>query len=265
VSRRLPAWLAVLFIVPAAVLPGGTAAAQVCGPPSAEHAFEELLDVATDDSPVEDEAWRIADEQEARGAFESPETIRMIDDLARANGFAYDCSTRMYHPVSGPDPREAIENDGAPEETGTGAPEGGTAVPGGGAPDGGSPASAGPVATGADDPGATLGPGGAVVDGGRAPVGVSSDTGQPAGTGQGTPATAGGRPVAGATGDGPVDDIGRPGGTDRSQGGAVALPGAPAPQSSGPLKLAGIVVLIGATVGLAAMARARRRRPELLN
>ncbi|HET9770595.1 MAG TPA: hypothetical protein VFS16_06885 [Acidimicrobiia bacterium] len=262
-SRRLPAWLAVLFIVPAAVLPGGTAAAQVCAPPSAEHAFEELLDLATDDSPVEDEAWRIAGEQESRGAFESPETIRRIDELARANGFAYDCSTRLYRPVSGPDPRDAIENDDAPAETGTGAPDGGT-VPGA-APDTGAPGSSGEatVADGSTPP--APGQGGEVAaDGAPAPEGAAREAGRPGGTEQGSPATAGGRPAvaADAVDDIAADDILPP--ESGSQGGVVALPGAER-TTPGRWRLAGIVALLGGTAVLAVAARAKRRRPEPLN
>jgi hypothetical protein len=257
-----------LFIGPAAVLPGGTAAAQVCGPPSAEHAFEELLDVATDDSPVEEEAWRIADEQEARNAFESPDTIRRIDELARANGFVYDCASRMYHPVSGPDPRDAIENDEIPVETGTGSPDG--SAPGAGAPDG---ISAGPETTAADGAAAPLGQGGEIVPGGgsAAPAVASSDPGRPGGEAQGSPApTAGGRPVAGVTGDIPADDIPADDivaleNTDQSSGGVVALPGGAERESSDGWRLVSIVALIGAAVGLTGAARARRRRPELLN
>ena len=50
-----------LLAIAAAALVPSAAAAQVCQPHSAEHAFEELLDVAPDDTPLEDKAWRISD------------------------------------------------------------------------------------------------------------------------------------------------------------------------------------------------------------
>jgi len=86
-------------------------------PPSAEHAFEELLVALVDDSPQEREAWRIAGEQEARGAFESEETIRHLDELAAYGGLAYDCASRTYRPVSGgPNPAEIEEAKEEEEE-----------------------------------------------------------------------------------------------------------------------------------------------------
>jgi hypothetical protein len=214
---------------------------------------------------VEEEAWGIADEQEARNAFESPETIRRIDELARANGFAYDCSTRMYHPVSGPDPRDAIENDEIPAETGTGTGSPDGTAPGAGAPGGGS---SGPETTAADDATAPFGQGGEVVPdtGGAPPATASPDPGQPGGAQQGSPApTAGGRPAVGVTGAIPASDVVAPENAVQSQGGVVALPGGADRESSGRWPLAGIVALFGAAVGMAGAARARRRRPELLN
>jgi hypothetical protein len=98
--------LIVAFVLAAA----SPAAAQTCAPPSAEHAFEELLVALVDDSPQEHEAWRIAGEQEAKGAFESEETIRRLDEFAAGEALAYDCASRTYRPLAGgPTPAEVVE------------------------------------------------------------------------------------------------------------------------------------------------------------
>jgi hypothetical protein len=226
-----------------ALIPAAPAPAQSCQPPSAEHAFEELLDVAEDDSPLEDEAWRIADEQEARGAFETPETVQRIDELARANGLVYDCASRMYHPVSGPDPREAIENGEEPPGSGDdtrddapGQPEAGATAPGTRTP-------------GAPDPQ----PG---ADGTAPTVGT-------AGGGVGAPE--GGRDVGTMhnRGTAPVltdDGVPRPAETPDGQGGAIAVPaGSEDPVGNG--RTAGIVLLAaGAIAAMATGAGMNRRR-----
>lgn len=227
------------LLLHAAVLPAGPAAAQTCEPPSAEHAFEELLDVAEDDSPVEDEAWRIADQQETRGVFESPETIRMIDELAQANGLRYDCTSRLYLPVSGPDPRIAIENGDEPPETGNGP---GVGPPVAGAPQPGSATAAPgsgrePVALGSIRPAGAAG-------------GVTDPAGTPVGDGRGL------APVAAAGAD--TQLVSRPDGAPDGQGGAVALPEA-GQGSAENGRMTGLV-LLGAAAVMTAGAGIKRRR-----
>lgn len=243
--------LAATLVFPAVALLASPVSAQTCQPPSAEHAFEELLDVAADDSPLEDEAWRIADEQEARGEFESPETIRMIDDLARANDLAYDCASRMYFPVSGPDPRIAIENGEEPPETaggepGPGAPASGT-TGGGGA---GSPS--GPAAGETPAAGEPTGAAGAVVDG---VVAVPGGPASPGGAGGG-----GGMRPAGTAAAAPGEDgVALPDGAPDGRGGAVALPAGS--EGGGNGRTAGMALLAAAALATMVMgARTGRRR-----
>ena len=132
-TSRLAALVAAVLLTPLAVI-AAPAMAQTCRPGSAELAFEELLDIAADGSPLEDQARRIADEQDARGAFESEVTLRRIEELAKANDLAYDCARRRYVPVQRPDPRDAIAEDREPVDEG---PDGRSASPGTAQPGGG--------------------------------------------------------------------------------------------------------------------------------
>jgi hypothetical protein len=126
-SRRA-ALVAAALLAP--VLSAAPSAAQACQPSSAELALEELLDVAADGSPLEDQARKIADEQDARDAFETPETIRRIEELAHANDLVFQCDRRRYVPLQRPDPRDAIAEDQDPLDEG---PDGsGTVTPGAG-------------------------------------------------------------------------------------------------------------------------------------
>ncbi len=122
-TSRRAALVAAVLLAPAVWI-AGPAGAQACQPKSAELALEELLDIAADGSPLEDRARLIADEQDARNAFESAETIRRIEELAHANDLAFDCTRRRYVPAQRPDPREAIANDQEPVDDG---PDGRTA------------------------------------------------------------------------------------------------------------------------------------------
>jgi hypothetical protein len=225
---------AAVLIAAAAVLPAGSASAAECRPPSAERAFEELLDVADDGAPVEHDAWRIADEQEARGAFETATTIQRLDTLARANGFVYNCTRRTYLPQSGPDPREAIENGEEPPETGdtpAATPGPTTSDPKGGAPAAaGSDAPSGPAAAEAGPGGSGVGPGGAIR--------TSADSGEPL--------------TAGGTGEARSA-------APHGQDGVVLLPD----EVDGPMgtaALTGLVLLAAVAAGLGATIRAHRRR-----
>lgn len=267
--HRLAAVAVTLVAVPAVVLPA-RAPAQTCLPPTAEHAFEELLDVAEDDSPLEEEVWRIADEQEAKGAFETPETIRRIDDLARAHGFAYDCDTRMYHPVSGPDPRDAIENGQEPPDPDDDEAAGGGdgPVPGRGAPGSGKPgagASDG-VGTTSETGGRTPGPaaGETPIDGEAAASHGSRGPESPTRTGRDRPGGSAGEEPTGGT-DSPdgaafVDGVPRPGSAPDGQGGAVAV--TEGEESAHPWLAIEIVFLAGAGALLAATAWGYRRRSQ---
>lgn len=258
---RLAVPVAALLGACALVVP--QAAAQTCGPPSAEHAFEELLDIAADDSPLEDEAWRIADEQEGRKVFETPETLRMIDELARSNDLTYDCAARRYVPLSHPDPRDAIENDQEPVYEGpTGVPGGtvggpgqpGAGVPGVGAPGGGRP---GPVPAGPAGPGAEAVAPEAVAreDDVRVEAAGAGSTGR--GTRGRSQAGGSGGPAGGSS----EDLIGAPADIPDGAGGAVALPGSDdSPTGTLPLLAAGCAVALIVTVGGATVSARRRPR-----
>ncbi|MGH9001284.1 MAG: hypothetical protein ACRDY7_18050 [Acidimicrobiia bacterium] len=253
--------------------------AAACQPLSAEHAFEELLDVAEDDSPLEDEAWRIADAQEAKGAFETPETQRMVDELARSNGLTYDCPTRRYVPVSGPDPRVAIEEGTEPPES----------EPDALAPDGpaapGDPTVSAPGVSGPGQPGGATTPGGVVgagpvagggVAGGQAGVG-GGDGGVPSAGSPGADPTieaaggsgqrlqeAPGRGSDGTPGTG-IKGVVLPGSTPAGDGGAVALPGGQDAAADTPMRTLALGGLAAAAIGAvaaAAMSVTRRRRQD---
>ena len=268
--------------VPVAALLGACALAvppayaQTCAPPSAEHAFEELLDIAVDDSPLEDQAWNIADVQEKAGKFETADTLRMIDDLARSNDLAYHCETRRYVPVSHPDPRDAIENDEEPTYEGpTGLPGDGT-TPGGtgsgtsAAPPAGGSGGSGPAPNGSSGPGSATGEAGAPAAGSETfdpETGVRIDGAGGAGGGGRPGANRGqastGEP-GGPGGGSPEDLIGAPADTPDGAGGAVALPGGD-DSPTGPLALlaAGCAVALIGTVGGAAVSARRRQRRTL--
>ncbi len=250
---RPPALAAALLVVPAVLLPAAPAPAQACQPPSAEHAFEELLDVAEDDSPLEDEAWRIADEQEARGVFESPETVQRIDELARANGLVYDCASRMYFPVSGPDPREAIENGEEPPEAGGGPPAGSTGQP--------EPGTTAPEARNTGEPGRQPGPAPEETAAVRGTGGMVPDPGGGvrAPDGAGPAGTAGRTQSPGAAGAPGEDGVPRPLGAPDGQGGAIALPDG-ADEPAGQARTAGVLLAAAAVAVMLTGAGANRRR-----
>lgn len=289
-TRRAVAGAAALAASGAlALVPSSAAAQTTCRPPTTEHAFEELLDVAADDSPLEDEAWRIADEADARDAFEAPETLRRLDDLAVANGLAYDCSARIYRPVAGPDPRQAIEEGAPGVEDGeaspgpvtgprpqvppaTPTPAGGpsTSTPASEASGAGVPA---PVAAGSS--GATAGPDGSAgtpADGSATAFvpGPDSAAGSPPGrarTSGGNGRSEGADRSQGGevTVDQVVGDPGLPGPAPSGDGAVVALPGDPAgPSDLGPV--AAWAALAASLTGAAvvAVAASRRRRGRLL-
>lgn len=238
-TRRIAALAAVTVALATVFLPGAAASAQVCGPPTAEHAFEELLDLAPDDSPLEDRAWRIADEQEAKGAFETSDTIRRVDDLARASGYAFNCVDRMYHPVSGPDPRDAIVNgEDAPEEDLE-------AQPG----DDARPAPGADGSAGRGEPADNAGAGGAPSAGDAGPAGRDTASGGPtdstAGVGGAAPGD-GGEPQPGGAVDGERA-------ADQSAGGTP---------SDGPGRNTGIAIFAALAGVLGGVAAVRRRRPQ---
>lgn len=265
IRRRLAALAATLVAVPVGVLP---VQAQTCLPPTAEHAFEELLDVAEDDSPLEEEVWRIADEQEAKGDFETPETIRRIDDLARSHGFVYDCGSRMYHPVSGPDPRDAIENGHEPPDADDDEPAGGGSgpAPGREAPGSGGPGAGtiGGTATTREAGGRVPGPaaGETRVDGEAATPHDSRVPESATSTVQSRPGRpTGGQPTGSAdSSDGSAfgDGVPRPGRAPDGQDGAVAV--TETEESTLPWWAIAIVFLAGTGAILAATARGSRRR-----
>lgn len=248
--------LAAALLFPAVALTAAPAAAQTCQPPSAEHAFEELLDVADDESPLEDEAWRIAGDQEARGQFDSPETVRMIDDLAVANGLRYDCASRMYLPVSGPDPRIAIENGEEPAETSGGGGDPAAPGPGGTTGQGSQPGAAGgePHA-GEGAPDGDLPGAGGVVEAADA----AGSTGSRAGSGSG------GRPTDAAEEGAVVDDgVPRPEGAPDGQGGAIALSDDEEPAGNGWAAVIAVIAIVAVVVMLAGARASRRRRSREL-
>ena len=255
-SRRPPALAVSLMLAAVAVLvPAAPALAQTCLPPSAEEAFEELLDLATDDSPVEDEAWKIADEQEARGAFETPETIQKIDGLAQANGFVFDCAQRLYLPVSGPDPRVAIENGEEPAEPDGEQPD---------EDDGSAPRSIAPPRGGkAPAPGQVPGQAGA------APVGTATHgvPGSPAGPDANTQtatagrtggATAGDRLTSGQGDEGAGADVAAPGDAPDGQGEVVLLP----ENSGSPAGRTAAVTLLFLAMAIATVVTAARAKRD---
>lgn len=240
----------VLVFLP--LIAAAPATAATCAPPSAEHAFEELLEALADDSAAESEAWRIAEEQEAGDRFESPETIRRIEGLAARERLVYDCGTRGFRSAgggptpgeleqegdpAGPDDRAAPPPDAAPASrpiSGQG-PAGGDGSPAG-SPDRG-PAPNQPVAP---------------VAGGQAPGGPSEP---PLGGRAAAPPTGGGALTA-PTG---ADDAGGPSpASTTGEGEAVAV----LPAGSGPaptaLRPLGVLLLVTAAVSGAAGLAARR-------
>ncbi|HYH49557.1 MAG TPA: hypothetical protein VEG38_08420 [Acidimicrobiia bacterium] len=244
-TRRIAALAAVTVAVATVFLPCPAASAQVCQPPTAEHAFEELLDLAPDESPLEDRAWRIADEQEAKGAFETSDTIRRIDDLARASGYAFDCADRMYHPVSGPDPREAIKRGEDVADDALEAPAAGDGRPGPGAE--GSP------------------PDGEFGD---AQASGATPTGQAASAGPAGRDTTSGNPTGSTRLGGTVRSDGVAAPDDAADGERAAETSTAGTGSDGLWRNVGIGILAAAAVvgfGRAARMARRRRRPHVLS
>ena len=272
-SRRAALVAAALF-APAAWI-AGPAHAQACQPKSAELALEELLDIAADGSPLEDQARRIANEQDARNAFESAETVRRIEELAHANDLAFDCTRRRYVPVQRPDPREAIANDQEPADEGPdgrtapavapkpGANGGSASLPAGGST--GQPgavsgtAAPGPGGSGSVSTGTAADPGSepaAAADGLDAPDAAPS--GSAAGRGGGGGSRSGGDTVAVQAG---AEDIAAPGEVPRIDAGTVAVVES---GSSGAARtaLGATAAAIAGIVGALAMRR-RRQAPPL--
>jgi len=254
-------WKVIVALVLATASP---AAAQTCVPPSAEHAFEELLVALVDDSPQEREAWRIAGEQEAKGAFESEDTIRHLDELAAREGLAYDCASRTYRPVSGgPTPAEIEEAKEEEEEESSELAEGRGDLP--------SQQDHRPAPSRAVDPDAPSGPGtppppgqgpsaggGATLTGGESEASPSSASG---GGRAGDPDATRGEESPGSPDTAAV--VPEPG--EAPSGGAVAdLAGDETSGGTGLTRwLAGAVLATGLAGVGRAFARNRRRSPRL--
>ena len=240
---------------------GYASASGACEPGSAELAFEELLEAAPDDSPVETEARQVAADQDRKGAFESPETIRRIQEVAARWGYTFDCPSRTYRVAGQPSPDPEAEDDDEDglddEEIGTEAPVGSSRPP---APSGaavvpdGSPTGEGPSSEGAV-PGEEASGGDPLAAGPPGPPGhpAVGNSGQAGGARE---RTAGDKPDG--TASGRPQAIPTPGDAPSGSGGFAVtgrLPG----RSWWPLMVAGAGALTAAG-GVGFQSRLRRRR-----
>jgi hypothetical protein len=201
--------LALLLVASLAgpVLSGSAGAADPCLPGSAELAYEELVEAAPDDSALQMEAERIGQEQEAKDAFDTDETIRRLTDAATAAGLVFSCEVYRYVRVDGSRPTDSEDDDADLAPVTTTRPK--TAGP--------APGSTGTTRTTAPLTGgtkATTAPGAAPASGETAlGGGESSDPSDPDGADSTSPA-------AGNLGN---DGTG-PGATNRSGGGSAEAP-----------------------------------------
>jgi hypothetical protein len=92
------------FIAAAGLLllaPAAPVAGQLCAPENADAAYRAYLEAAPDGSPMEAQGRSIAAEQERRGAFDSEDTVELLDDAAFDWGYVYDCESLSYRPDTG--------------------------------------------------------------------------------------------------------------------------------------------------------------------
>jgi hypothetical protein len=110
VKRYLLALLLVASLA-SPVFSGAAGADDPCLPGSAELAYEELVEAAPDDSPLQAEAERIGQEQDAKDAFDTDETIRRLTDAATAAGLVFSCEVYRYVRVDGSRPTDSEDDD----------------------------------------------------------------------------------------------------------------------------------------------------------